>query len=184
MRGLGLGLGPQFNEKTSENRKGRNLEREREKKKRKFGRSGGGGSSERGREVGPAKEGPAKGGPAEGVQLAEGGGSSEGGSGERGSGFSFSFFLSVSLCFLLFSLVFVSLNQKRSRQKAVRLEACQKRSGQKSGPGQKRSLSTGYLASLSPSTRQGVHLAAPLENSTLRRVLNFFSPCFQVSLQL
>ena len=35
-----------------------------------------------------------------------------------------------------------------------------------------------------PSTRQGMHLAASLENSTLRRVLNSFSPCFQVSLRL
>ena len=37
---------------------------------------------------------------------------------------------------------------------------------------------------LCPSTRQGMHLPVALENSTLRRVLNFFSPCFQVSLKL
>ena len=35
---------------------------------------------------------------------------------------------------------------------------------------------------LQPSTRQGMHLSAFLENSTLRRVLNFFLPSRQVSL--
>ena len=35
---------------------------------------------------------------------------------------------------------------------------------------------------LQPSTRQGLHLSAFLENSTLRRVLNFFLPSCQVSL--
>ena len=35
---------------------------------------------------------------------------------------------------------------------------------------------------LCPSTRQGMHLAAFLENSTLHRVLNFFLPSRQVSL--
>ena len=37
------------------------------------------------------------------------------------------------------------------------------------------------LPLLCPSTRQGMHLAAALENSTLRRISNFFSSCFQVS---
>ena len=37
---------------------------------------------------------------------------------------------------------------------------------------------------LCPSTRQGMHLTASLEYSTLRRISNFFSSCFQVSLQL
>ena len=32
---------------------------------------------------------------------------------------------------------------------------------------------------LCPSTRQGVHLSVALENSTLRRILNFFSSCFR-----
>ena len=37
---------------------------------------------------------------------------------------------------------------------------------------------------LQPSTSQGVHLSAFLENSTLRRVLNFFLTSRQVSLQM
>ena len=37
---------------------------------------------------------------------------------------------------------------------------------------------------LCPSTRQGMHLSASLEDSTLRRVLNFFFPLHQVSLNL
>ena len=37
---------------------------------------------------------------------------------------------------------------------------------------------------LQPSTRQGMHLPAFLENSTLRRVLTFFLPSRQVSLQM
>ena len=37
---------------------------------------------------------------------------------------------------------------------------------------------------LHPSIRQGKHLSASLENSTLHRVLNFFSSCLPVSPQL
>ena len=42
---------------------------------------------------------------------------------------------------------------------------------------------TGFHAAF-PLTRQGMHLAAALLNSTLRRILNFFSSCSLVSLQL
>ena len=46
------------------------------------------------------------------------------------------------------------------------------------------SLSQQFFPLLQPSTRQSMRLSAFLENSTLRRVLNFFLPSRQVSLQM